>query len=122
MERRAASYREFWPLYLAEHSRPATRGLHYFGTGLGLALLVSAAFYGDWRLLIAALLVGYGFAWLGHAFVERNRPATFRYPLWSFISDFRMFALWLAGRLGRELVRCGVTGAKSGSPPPTSRP
>ena len=118
MDRRAASYREFWPLYLAEHSRPATRGLHYFGTGLALALLVSAVFYGDWRLVIVALFCGYGFAWLGHAFVERNRPATFRHPLWSFISDFRMFALWLAGRLGRELKRHGVSGTSQEAPPP----
>ena len=88
MDRRAASYREFWPLYLAEHGRPATRGLHYLGTGLGLVMLAAAAFFRDWRLLIVALFVGYGFAWLGHAFVERNRPATFRHPLWSFVSDF----------------------------------
>ena len=112
MERHAASYREFWPLYLAEHSRPATRGLHYFGTGLGLAFLAAAVLFGDWRLLVVALFVGYGFAWLGHALVERNRPATFRHPFWSFISDFRMFALWLAGRLGRELKRHGVSGTK----------
>ena len=47
--RRAASYRDFWPLYLAEHSRPATRGLHLFGTALSLALLAAAAALGDWR-------------------------------------------------------------------------
>ena len=117
MERRAASYREFWPLYLAEHSRPATRGLHYLGTGLGLVFLAAAAFFGDWRLVIVALFFGYGFAWLGHAFVERNRPATFRHPFWSFVSDFRMFAFWLAGRLGRELSHHGVARAKADAPP-----
>lgn len=105
MDRRADSYREFWPLYLAEHSRPATRGLHYLGTGLGLLLLGAAVVLGDWRLLVISLFVGYGFAWIGHLFVERNRPATFTHPLWSFISDFRMFGLWLSGRLGRELDR-----------------
>lgn len=117
MDRRAASYREFWTTYLAEHGRPATRGLHYLGTGLGLVMLAAAAFFRDWRLLIVALFVGYGFAWLGHAFVERNRPATFRHPLWSFVSDFRMFALWLSGRLGRELAHHGITGARPGAPP-----
>ena len=108
MERKAASYREFWPLYLAEHRRPATRGLHYLGTGLGLALLALAPILGDWRLLPAALVAGYGFAWVGHALVEKNRPATFTHPLWSLASDFRMFFLWLAGRLGPELERAGL--------------
>ena len=106
--RRAASYRDFWPLYLAEHSRPATRGLHLFGTALSLALLAAAAALGDWRLVPAALVAGYAFAWIGHAFVERNRPATFTHPLWSLVSDFRMFGLWLTGRLDAELKRHGL--------------
>jgi hypothetical protein len=109
VDRRTASYSEVWPSDLAEHSRPATRGLHYLGTGLGVVLLAIAAVTWDWRLLIAALFVGYGFAWLGHLLVERNRPATFRHPLWSLISDCRMFGLWLAGRLGRELARHGIS-------------
>ena len=109
MARLAASYREFWPIYLREHSRPATRGLHYLGTGLGLALLAAAAVTADWRLLPATLVAGYAFAWIGHALVERNRPATFSHPLWSFVSDFRMFGLWASGRLGRELARHGLT-------------
>ncbi len=108
MARLAASYREFWPIYLREHSRPATRGLHYLGTGLGLALLAAAVLTADWRLLPAALVAGYAFAWIGHALVERNRPATFSHPLWSFVSDFRMFGLWASGRLGRELARHGL--------------
>lgn len=105
LQGRAKSYREFWPIYLAEHSRPATRALHYLGTGLGLVLLAGGLVMGDWRLVVAALGAGYGLAWIGHAFVENNRPATFTHPLWSFISDFRMFGLWLAGRLARELER-----------------
>ena len=109
MAKLAASYREFWPIYLREHSRPATRGLHYLGTGLGLALLAVAIVTADWRLLPAALVAGYAFAWIGHAAIERNRPATFSHPLWSFVSDFRMFGLWASGRLGRELARHGLT-------------
>lgn len=109
MAKLAASYQEFWPIYLREHSRPATRGLHYLGTGLGLALLAAAIVTADWRLLPAALIAGYAFAWLGHALVERNRPATFSHPLWSFVSDFRMFGLWASGRLGRERARHGLS-------------
>ena len=108
MAKLAGSYKEFWPIYLGEHRRAATRGLHYLGTGLGLALLAAAIWLGDWRLLPAALVCGYAFAWIGHAAVERNRPATFSHPFWSFISDFRMFGLWLSGRLGRELARYGL--------------
>lgn len=108
MAQRCKSYEEFWPVYLREHSRAATRGLHYFGTALGLALFVAAIIAGRPWLLLAAVVSGYLFAWLGHAFVERNRPATFTHPFWSLISDFRMFWLWLSGRLRRELERYGL--------------
>jgi hypothetical protein len=108
-EARYGTYGEFWAFYLGEHSRAGTRTLHFLGTLLGLGLLAAAVVAWDWRLLLAALVAGYGFAWLGHAFVERNRPATFRYPLWSFLSDFRMLGCWLTGRLANELARHGVT-------------
>jgi hypothetical protein len=94
---RSGSYREFWPRYLGEHRRAATRALHYTGTCLGLFLLAGAVARSDWRLAVAALVCGYAFAWIGHAVVERNRPATFTHPWWSFISDFRMLFTWLAG-------------------------
>lgn len=111
MAERISRYSEFWPHYLREHARPGTRALHFLGTALGLALALAALATGRWALLIAALVTGYLFAWIGHMAVERNRPATFTYPLWSLISDFRMFFLWLGGRLGRELER-----AKAGRP------
>ena len=85
---RSKSYREFWPRYLDEHRRGATRVLHLAGTCLALFLLAGAA-----------PVCGYAFAWLGHAFAERNRPATFTHPWWSLVSDFRMLFTWLAGRL-----------------------
>ena len=105
---RYTSFRDFWPHYLREHKRPATRRLHYAGTGLVLALAAAALATRDLRLLAAVPLAGYGFAWFSHAAVERNRPATFTYPLWSLAADFRMGWLWATGRLDSELADAGV--------------
>lgn len=108
MSERIGTYADFWPVYLARHSRPGTRVLHYLGTATGFCFLVALTVTGDIRLLAAAVIGGYGLAWAGHAFIERNRPATFRHPLWSLISDIRMLALLLAGRMGDELKTHGI--------------
>ena len=108
MARPIDSYGDFWRFYLAEHRDPRNRWLHVLGTGLGFAFLAAAIRLADWRLAVLAVAVGYGCAWAGHFFVERNRPATFRYPLWSLASDFRMFGLAATGRLGAELGRQGL--------------
>ncbi|MEZ5669307.1 MAG: DUF962 domain-containing protein [Alphaproteobacteria bacterium] len=108
MAARCSTYREFWPFYLGEHAKPATRRIHLFGTALALALLVLALALQWWWLLIAVPIAGYAPAWYAHFFVEHNRPATFIHPVWSLVSDFRMFALWCAGRLEPELRRHGL--------------
>ncbi|WP_449434364.1 Mpo1-like protein [Pseudomonas putida] len=85
------SFAEFYPYYLGEHSNPTCRRLHFVGTSLVIALLAYAIGSGKWLLLLAVPLCGYGFAWVGHFFFEKNRPATFTYPLYSLIGDFAMF-------------------------------
>jgi hypothetical protein len=104
------SFDAFWLFYLREHSRPRTRALHYAGTSLVIAIAAAALLTGSWWLFVLLPVAGYGFAWSSHKLVERNRPATFKAPLWSLLSDFRMFFLWLTGGLNRELRRAGVTG------------
>ena len=102
------TYADFWPYYLQEHSKPATRNLHFLGTFTALLSAVAAAVTGAVWLIPVALVSGYGPAWAAHFFVEHNRPATFTYPLWSLISDVRMAGFWAVGRLDRELRKAGV--------------
>jgi hypothetical protein len=105
---RFATYAEFWPAYLREHADPRTRRWHAAGTGLGIALVLAAAFTGNAWLAMAALVAGYGFAWSSHAAIEGNRPATFVHPLWSLLSDLRMAWLMLIRKLGNELEKAGL--------------
>ncbi|MEM6745843.1 MAG: DUF962 domain-containing protein [Pseudomonadota bacterium] len=117
---RHESYQSFWPFYLQEHAKPQTRTLHYVGTALTIAVAGWALIAGTVLLLLLIPVVGYGFAWTSHAFVERNKPATFTYPLWSLISDYRMFWLEMAGQLEPELEKAGITSAPLPAPQPSA--
>lgn len=98
------TFSEFFPYYLAEHANPVCRRLHYIGTILGTSVLLYSLFTQTWWMLILYPLIGYGFAWVGHFRFERNRPATFKYPLWSLIGDYKMLLMFLTGRLKPALM------------------
>jgi hypothetical protein len=99
------SYDEFWDFYVAEHSRPATRALHFVGTSLGIMLLILFVATARWYLIPLCFVTGYAFAWFAHFVVEKNKPATFKYPVWSFISDYKMMWYMLTGRMHGEVSR-----------------
>jgi hypothetical protein len=108
MTEKIATYAEFWPYYLREHSKPATRNIHFLGTALATGSVAALIVTGNWWFLAGALIGGYAPAWIGHFFIEHNRPATFTYPLWSLASDYRMALTWITGNLGSELAKAGV--------------
>src|SRR4051794_34983638 len=93
------NYTEFWDFYVAEHRRPLTRGLHFIGTLSGVALAAFFVLRGQWYFFPVFFVVGYGFAWFAHFVVEKNKPASFRFPLWSFISDLRMIGYMITRRM-----------------------
>lgn len=92
-------FADFYPFYLGEHADRRNRRLHFIGSTLVLACVWQLASTGQPVWLVAALLCGYGFAWVGHFFFEKNRPATFSYPLYSFMGDWVMYADIWRGRV-----------------------
>ena len=92
------SLKEFYPYYLTEHKNVTCRKLHFFGTFLLFVLLGVSLIFADYSLLWFLPVVGYGFAWAGHFFFEKNKPATFQYPFYSLASDFIMFWHLLTGK------------------------
>ncbi|HEU4405200.1 MAG TPA: DUF962 domain-containing protein [Polyangiaceae bacterium] len=105
MAEKFSDFEAFWPYYLGEHSDPNTRRLHTLGTAAALGCLGAFALTRKPALLLGALVGGYGPAWVSHFFVEKNRPATFTYPIWSLRADFRMFKLTLLGQIDAEIAR-----------------
>ena len=105
MADRIESFEEFWPFYVSEHSKPITRWFHFAGTTMALGCVGAAVLTGNPLLLPAALVAGYGPAWISHFFLEKNKPASFKYPLWSFKADFVMYAKMWTGKMAAEVER-----------------
>ncbi|WII70913.1 DUF962 domain-containing protein [Bdellovibrio sp. 22V] len=93
------TFQEFWPFYLQEHSHPTNRRWHFVGTLFVHLLILDAVISRQWVILWLLPVIGYGFAWIGHFVIEKNRPATFKHPLWSLLGDFKMFYMMCAGKL-----------------------
>lgn len=98
-EKRFNSFAEFYPFYLSEHSNPTCRALHYIGSMGVLCIITYAIVTGSYMVLLLTPVMGYGFAWVAHFFIEHNRPATFKYPIYSFIGDWVMLKDFFLGRL-----------------------
>ncbi len=101
------TFDEFWPHYVKEHSQSATRTIHAIGTMAGMACAVALLANRKWKLLPLALVPGYGAAWLSHFLIEKNKPATFNFPLWSFMGDYKMLKLMVEGKMEKEIERIG---------------
>lgn len=102
MARKYKTFREFYPFYLSQHSNKTCRLLHVIGTTVLLAITFTALYHNQPMLFIFVPIAGYGFAWVGHFFFEKNKPATFTYPLWSLASDFKMYFQILAGTIALD--------------------
>ena len=101
-EDRIQTYEEFYKFYLSEHSNKTCRLLHVVGTTIVFALTITAFYHQQFYLLWFVPVAGYGFAWVGHFFFEKNKPATFKYPLWSLRSDFKMYFDILSGKISLD--------------------
>jgi hypothetical protein len=107
-DRRSESFDDFWQFYLREHAKPATRALHYLGTGLFALGILAFVMSGNLWFVPAALAAASGPAWIGHLFIENNRPTAFTRFSWSLACDFRMTFSWLTGHINEDLKRAGV--------------
>ena len=99
MSKKYQNFTEFYPFYLSQHANTACRRLHFFGSLIIVLLVFYIVFTSKWMLLFLIPVIGYGFAWIGHFFFEKNRPATFTYPVYSLIGDWVMFKDMLVGKI-----------------------
>ena len=99
------TFEEFWPFYLSQHSNRTCRNLHLFGSTLAILWWIGCLISFKFTLIWVALVIAYGFAWIGHFVFEKNKPATFTYPTWSFQGDLKMLGLFYSGKLTTELQR-----------------
>jgi len=100
---RFETFEDFWPFYVREHSLSSTRTFHFIGTTLGLICFGLTVLTANLWFLFGGLWLSYGFAWFSHFFIEKNRPATFKYPIYSFLADFRMYYLMWRGQMQEEV-------------------
>lgn len=99
MKRKFKNFSEFYPYYLSEHSDPVNRRLHFLGCLAVIILILYSLLAQAWLALILVPPVGYGFAWVGHFFIEKNKPATFEYPIYSLLGDWMMFKDFITGKI-----------------------
>lgn len=104
-DERFASFDEFWPYYVGEHLDPLTRKMHFVGTAAAVTCFLTGVATRRPALILGALVAGYGPAWISHFFVEKNRPATFTYPKWSLLADFKMWGLMAVGEMDAEVEK-----------------
>ena len=106
--KRINNFAEFWPYYLGEHKSKVCRAWHYFGTTASLIAIIVLIIFGLWQWFWLVLVAGYGPAWIGHFVFEKNRPATFKYPFWSLLADYKMYLYAITGRLKNELQQANL--------------
>lgn len=99
MNKTYQSFSEFYPFYLSQHQNPTCRRLHFVGSFLIIIVAIYVLFTHSYTLLWLLPIIGYGFAWFGHFFFEKNKPATFTYPLYSLLGDWVMFKDILTGKI-----------------------
>ena len=93
------SFKDFYPYYLSEHKLKINKILHAIGSSAGLFFLFYALYIEQYKLIPVSFLFGYSFAWIGHFFFEKNKPATFKYPIYSFIGDWVMLKDIILGKV-----------------------
>ena len=114
-EQRIETFEQFWPIYVRAHAKKSTRMLHFAGTSLAMACVGGAVLFRKPKLLLLAPVLGYGPAWIGHFFLEGNKPASFEHPLWSFRADLVMWKKTIDGTMDAEVER--ILADESGAAP-----